>query len=172
MLVKWLQNTDIIIMIMMMMVCWWGTLYWTLYRSLKLVSSLFYGPNPYFMSRATVAYYRLIHLMSWSEVSVLLFREILSPPSISPVELSDWCSSGSGSASAGRGSSLTRFTSLWSSSASCGTAKNTMAQLWTPVRIPVLFHGGRAPSHQFLEIIISPDMDAVEEDLRDCTSSC
>ena len=32
--------------------------------------------------------------------------------------------------------------------------------------------GGYAPFHQFLEIINAPNIDAVEEDLRDSTSSC
>lgn len=103
--------------------------------------------------------------------SVLWRWKILLPPSVSPVVLSDWSSSGSGGASAGMGSSLTRFTSLWSSSAPCGSETNTKAQPWTPVRIPILFLGNYAPSHQFLEIIIAPNMDTVKEDLRDGTAS-
>lgn len=178
MLVKWQQNTDMKMkMTMMVMIvysvlsdCWFAEKQVSLIKTcLKLALSLepiiFNQPN---QTRKLQVNPWVTNVLLWS---VLWRWKILSPPSVSPVVLSDWLSSGSGGASAGRGASLTRFTSLWSSSAPCGSETNTNAQPWTPVRIPILFLGGYAPFHQFLEVIIASNMDAVEEDLWDGTAS-
>lgn len=133
------QNTDTMTMIRVTMAWWWGALCLLIdhlqknkHLSLKLKLALWPKLVIFYLNYNSI-------LMPWSQVNVWWCQEILSPPSASPVVLSDWSSSGSGGASAGRGSSLTRFTSLCSSSASCGSTNNAKAQPWTPVSIPALF---------------------------------
>lgn len=52
----------------------------------------------------------------------------ISPPSVSLAVSSDWFSSGKGGAPSGRGSSLTRFTNLWSSSGACRSKTHDSSQ--------------------------------------------